>query len=191
MENRAQSSACAGLDIASSFQQPCRKWANILPKAFVAPSALSTPRSVGEGTGADQCSFERVAVHRALFVRPLLGLLMKESNWIFWVGAVSFRRGRGRAEPPEERGDEGDKPAGWITTVPFSLLLSLPKVGDYCVHEQGGWWESISWVQQGQVMWSYANSALNANVKEIIECRSAVAIQTTTSINLCTRYSQR
>lgn len=78
-------------------------------------------------------------MHRALFVPLLLGLLMKESNWIFWVGAGAFRRGRGWSKPPEERGGEGDKPAGWITTVPFSLLLSLPKVGDYCLYEQGGW----------------------------------------------------
>lgn len=51
---------------------------------------------------------------------------------------LSRRRGPG-AEPPDERGDEGDKPEGWITTVPFSLLLCLPKVGDYCLYEQGGW----------------------------------------------------
>lgn len=94
---------------------------------------------MGGRTGADpsvcvyMCSFEHVAVHRAVFVPLLLGLLMMESNWIFWVGAGAFRRGRGRAETPEERQDEGGKPAGWITNVPFSLPLCLPKVEDYCL----------------------------------------------------------
>lgn len=83
-----------------------------------------------------------MAVHRALFVPPLLGLLMKESNWIFGVGAGAFRRGRDRSEPPKERGDKGGTPGGWITTVPFSLLPGLPRVGDYCLYEQGGWRES-------------------------------------------------
>lgn len=104
---------------------------------------------MGEYTGADftcvhVCLFERAAVHRALFVRVLLGLLMKECNWIFWVGAVAFSRGRCRSEPPEEWLDGGDKPVGWITTVPFSPLLCLPKVGDYGLYEQKGWRGSIS-----------------------------------------------
>lgn len=42
------------------------------------------------------CLFERAATHRALLVPLLLGLLMKESNWIFWgwCGGVE-ERGRG------------------------------------------------------------------------------------------------
>lgn len=49
---------------------------------------------------------------------------------------MAFRRGQGRGE---ERGDEGDRLAVWITTVPFSLSRSLPKMGDYRLYEQRGW----------------------------------------------------
>lgn len=77
-----------------------------------------------------------------------------------------------RAEPPEERRDEGDKPADRITTVPFSLSLCLPKVGDYYLCEQGGWWESIfrssARQDKGQVMRGNTNSALNVNGRGII-----------------------
>lgn len=102
---------------------------------FVVPSGLSTPHSVGERTGADHssyvymCSFEHVAVHRALFVPLLLGLLMKESNWIF--GLVLGRSGEGGAGPnPLKRGEKrGTNLLAGSPLCPFLFHSVFPRQG--------------------------------------------------------------
>lgn len=67
-------------------------------------------------------------------------------DFLGWCWGIQERAGTG--PNPLKRGEtRGDKPADWITTVPFSLSLCLPKVGDYYLCEQGGWWESVSGVQ--------------------------------------------
>ena len=105
---------------------------------FVAPSVVTAHECENAQVWIPAVVHVHVRVCMCVFVHvpPMPGVLMKESNWISWAGAGAFRSGRGRPRPPEGRGDEGDRPAGWITTVPLPLPLCLPKVGDYGLHVQ-------------------------------------------------------
>lgn len=97
MENRAQSSACKGTGhCVKFFSSLWPEMSQRTPerKRLSHPRPCLHPSVCGERTGAGyslcvyMCSSEHAAVHRALFVPLLLGLLMKESNWIFLgVGA--------------------------------------------------------------------------------------------------------
>lgn len=90
--------------------------------------------------------FEHMAVHKALFVPLLLGLLMKESNWIFEL--VLGRAGEGGAVQTSWReGRWGGQTCGLDYCALYSHALSSQGRGLLSVWAGRLVRESISWVQ--------------------------------------------
>lgn len=150
MENQTQSSACAEPDtkvfnsLVGNDSTNSRKCRTLSP--VYTSQCGRTHRCRSQCVCLHVC-FEHMAVHKALFVPLLLGLLMKESNWIF--GLMLGHAGEGGAVQTSWRdGGRGGQTCRLdYHCALYSHVLSSQGRGLLSVWAGRLVRESVSWVQ--------------------------------------------
>lgn len=149
MENQTQSPVCAELDTKVFNSLVGNDTTNSQKCCALSPVYMSQCGKMHRCRSQLVCinvCFEHMAVHKALFVPLLLGLLMKESNWIFEL--VLGRAGEGGAVQTSWReGRQGGQTCGLDYCALYSPALSSQGRGLLSVWAGRLVRESISWVQ--------------------------------------------
>lgn len=114
MENQSQNTVCAEAGHCLKFSAPLLETESTNCRKRLSRPQPCLHLTVWDSTGADHslCVYmcvrlSMLLMHRALFVPLLLGLLMKESNWIFWAWCRGVQERAGSVQTPWREGRRG------------------------------------------------------------------------------------